>query len=99
MSGIKPGMTGDQLKAIEANRLDTQKLAFEVPMGEGLNMFDNYHEAFTGFDSSGNFTGAPVDPGTAAMNAMPDFSQPTQSVFDDGGLFSFFNKGGKAFVV
>tara|TARA_A200000159_G_scaffold30000_1_gene26585 strand:+ start:3437 stop:4198 length:762 start_codon:yes stop_codon:yes gene_type:complete len=88
MSGIKPGMTGDQLKAIEANRLDTQKLAFEVPMGEGLNMFDNYHEAFTGFDSSGNFTGAPVDPGTEAMNSIPDYSQPTQSVFDEGGVFS-----------
>ncbi len=84
MLGIKPGMTGDELKAIEANKLNTQKLAFEVPMGEGINMFDNYHEAFLG-------TEAPVDPGTAAMNAVPDYSQPTQSVFDDGGVFS----GGK----
>ena len=83
MLGVKPGMTGQQLQDIEANRLDTQKLAFEVPMGEGINMFDNYHEAFLGT--------APVDPGTAAMNSIPDYSQPTQSVFDDGGVFS----GGK----
>lgn len=85
MLGIKPGMTGQQLQDIEANRLNTQKLAFEVPMGEGINMFDNYHQAFTGFDSSGNL--ATVDPGTQAMNNVPDYSQPTQSVFDEGGIF------------
>ena len=85
MLGVKPGMTGQQLQDIEANRLNTQKLAFEVPMGEGLNMFDNYHQAFTGFDSSGNL--ATVDPGTQAMNNVPDYSQPTQSVFDEGGVF------------
>ena len=85
MLGVKPGMTGQQLQDIEANRLNTQKLAFEVPMGEGLNMFDNYHQAFTGFDSSGNL--ATVDPGTQAMNNVPDYSQPTQSVFDEGGIF------------
>ena len=72
---------------VELNRLNTQKLAFEVPMGEGINMFDNYNEAYTGFDSSGNFTGAPLDPGTQAMNNVPDYSQPTQSVFDEGGAF------------
>ena len=89
MLGIKPGVTtGDQLRDIELNRLNTQKLAFEVPMGEGVDMFDNYNEAYTGFDSSGNFTGAPLDPGTQAMNDIPDYSQPTQSVFDEGGAFS-----------
>jgi hypothetical protein len=98
MLGVKPKMTGQQLQDIEANRLNTQKLAFEVPMGEGINMFDNYNEAYTGFDSSGNFTGAPLDPGTQAMNNVPDYSQPTQSVFDEGGIFSgsfFANQGGK----
>ena len=88
MLGIKPGVTtGDQLRDIELNRLNTQKLAFEVPMGEGVDMFDNYNEAYTGFDSSGNFTGAPLDLGTQAMNDIPDYSQPTQSVFDEGGAF------------
>ena len=92
---ITKKLIGDQLKAIEANRLDTQKLAFEVPMGEGLNMYDNYHEAYTGFDKDGNFTGA-VDPGTAAVNAIPDYgaggdegaggsNYDGPSVFDDGG--------------
>ena len=90
MSGIKPGMTGQQLRDMELNRLNTQKLAFEVPMGEGTNMFDNYHTAYTGFTPDGTFVG-PLDEGTKAMNSIPDYSQPTQSVFDDGGVFS----GGK----
>jgi len=91
MLGIKPGVTtGQQLRDMELNRLNTQKLAFEVPTGEGANMFDNYHTAYTGFTPDGTFVG-PTDPGTQAMNDIPDYSQPTQSVFDDGGVFS----GGK----
>ena len=57
-SGIKPGMTGQQLRDIELNRLNTQKLAFEVPMGEGLNMYDNYNTAYTGFTPDGEFVGS-----------------------------------------
>jgi len=93
------GLTGSQLQDIENNRLNVQKGILDItannPGANAQDVIDSYNESFTGFDSSGNFTGAPVDPGTAAMNAIPDFSQPTQSVFDDGGLFSFFNKGGK----
>lgn len=62
MLGIKPGMTGKELRDIELNRLNTQKLAFEVPMGEGLNMFDNYNTAFTGFTPDGTFVGTADNP-------------------------------------
>ena len=74
------------------------QLTHDNPTASVQQIHDAHHENFTGFDSSGNFTGAPVDPGTAAMNAMPDYSQPTQSVFDPGGLFSgsfSFDKGGQ----
>ena len=82
MLGIKPGMTGQQLQDIEANRLNTQKLAFET----GGDM-DAFTTAYTGFTPDGTFVG-PTDPGTQAMNDIPDYSQPTQSVFDEGGAFS-----------
>ena len=98
MLGIKPGVTtGDQLRDIELNRLNTQKLAFEVPMGEGINMFDNYHTAFTGFDAN---TGQMVDPDP--FNTQQTFDQMQQenvqnlkdsgqihsgSVFEPGGAF------------
>ena len=82
MLGVKPGMTGQQLQDIEANRLDVQKLAFET----GGDM-DAFTTAYTGFTPDGTFVG-PTDPGTQAMNDIPDYSQPTGSVFDEGGLFS-----------
>ena len=95
LSGVKPGMTGDQLKAIEANRLNTQKLAFEVPMGEGINMFDNFHTASTGFDIN---TGQMVDPDP--FNTQQTFDQfaaeHTQSLKDSGQIHSgsVFEPGG-----
>ena len=44
MLGVKPGMTGQQLQDIEANRLNVQKLAFET----GGDM-DAFTTAYTGF--------------------------------------------------
>lgn len=97
MSGIKPGMTGEQLRNIELNRLNTQKLGFEVPLGQGVNMFDNYLAASTGFDPN---TGEAID--RDPFNTQQTFDQFHQenvqkwedsgqihsgSVFEPGGAF------------
>lgn len=93
MSGIKPGMTGDQLKAIEANRLNTQKLAFEVPLGQGVNMFDNYHTAYTGFDAN---TGQMVDPFDTNQTFDQMHQENVQNLKDSGQIHSgsVFEPGG-----
>lgn len=73
------------------------QLTHDNPTASASDIINAHHQNFTGFDSSGNFMG-PTDTGTAAMNAIPDFGQPTQSVFDPGGLFSgsfSFDKGGQ----
>ena len=57
MLGVKPGMTGQQLQDIEANRLDTQKLAFET----GGDM-DAFTTAYTGFTPDGTFVGNADNP-------------------------------------
>ena len=62
------------------------QLTHDNPTASASDIINAHHQDFTGFDSSGNFMG-PTDPGTAAMNAIPDHSQPT-------GSFNFFNKGG-----
>ena len=97
-----PDSSSTPMKNILDNAGDVQasimQLTHDNPTASASDIINAHHENFTGFDSSGNFTGAPVDPGTAAMNAIPDFSQPTQSVFDPGGLFSgsfSFDKGGQ----
>ena len=57
MLGIEPKMTGQQLKDIEANRLNTQKLAFET----GGDM-DAFTTAYTGFTPDGTFVGNADNP-------------------------------------
>ena len=57
MLGVKPSMTGQQLKDIEANRLNTQKLAFET----GGDM-DAFTTAYTGFTPDGTFVGTADNP-------------------------------------
>ena len=57
MLGVKPKMTGQQLKDIEANRLNTQKLAFET----GGDM-DAFTTAYTGFTPDGTFVGNADNP-------------------------------------
>ena len=98
MLGIKPGMTGQQLQDIEANKLNVQKLAFETG-GDP----DAMHTAYTGFTPDGTFVGNadnPInnDPVTQAFNNIPDYGAGGNegpggsnytggSVFDDGGAF------------
>jgi|9_EtaG_2_1085328.scaffolds.fasta_scaffold03013_3 hypothetical protein len=94
MSGIKPGMTGEQLRNIELNRLNTQKLAFEAPMGEGLNMFDDYNTAYTGFTPDGTFVGTADNPVGPVFDYDGDGSYepaPGNSAFEPGPD----NSGGK----
>ena len=94
-----PNLTGDQLKNIENNRLNVQKGILDIttnnPTADAKDIIDSYNESFTGFDSSGNM----IDPFISDPFAgIPDYSQPTQSVFDDGGIFSgsfFANQGGR----
>ena len=94
-----PNLTGDQLKNIEKNRIDVQKGILDItannPTADAKDIIDSYHESFTGFDSSGNM----IDPFVSDPFAgIPDYSQPTQSVFDEGGIFSgsfFANQGGR----
>ena len=88
-SGIKPGMTGQQLRDIELNRLNTQKLAFEVPMGEGPNMYDNYHTAYTGFTPDGEFVGS-----AAAGNQQgPVFDYDNDGSYEPAPGHSAFEPG------
>ena len=67
----------------------------DSPTADAKDIIDSYNESFTGFDSSGNM----IDPFISDPFAgIPDYSQPTQSVFDDGGIFSgsfFANQGGR----
>lgn len=105
-----PNLTADKLQDIENNRINVQKGILDItknnPGADAQDIIDSYHESFTGFDSSGNFVGNddnPIsDPGTDAMNAIPDFGAGYTggggSVFDDGGIFSgsfFANQGGR----
>jgi len=108
--GVKPGMSGEQLQNIAQNAQDVQKTTLEIaqanPTADAFQMAEALHTAQTGFDSAGNFVGNAdnpiVDPGTAAMNAVPDYGAGGDegpggsnygggSVFDDGGAAS----GGK----
>lgn len=94
-----PNLTADKLQDIENNRLNVQKGILDItannPTADAKDIIDSYNESFTGFDSSGNM----IDPFVSDPFAgIPDYSQPTQSVFDDGGIFSgsfFANQGGR----
>jgi len=94
-----PNLTADKLQDIENNRLNVQKGILDItannPTADAKDIIDSYNESFTGFDSSGNM----IDPFVSDPFAgIPDYSQPNQSVFDDGGIFSgsfFANQGGR----
>ena len=86
MLGIEPKMTGQQLQDIEANRLNTQKLAFETGGDDRA-----YHAAFTGFDpvTGQSISDMPAAPGSgfAEVQAEADSRGFQGSVFDEGGAF------------
>jgi len=95
--GTQPGMSGEELKNIAQNAQDVQKTTLEIaqnnPTADAFQIAEALHTAQTGFDSAGNFVGNadnPInnDPVTQAFNSVPDYSQPTQSVFEPGGAFS-----------
>lgn len=59
--GIKPGMSGEQLKNIAENAQDVQKTTLEIaqanPTADAFQIAEALHTAQTGFDSAGNFVG------------------------------------------
>ncbi len=69
--GYKP-VTDKTLSDMEKNRKNVEKADRArqdtfMQTGDAFAADRAFHESFTGFDSSGNFTGV-TDPGTAAMN-------------------------------
>ena len=105
--GIKPGMSGEQLKNIAENAQDVQKTTLEIaqanPTADAFQIAEALHTAQTGFDSAGNFVGNadnPInnDPVTQAFNNVPDYGAggdegPGGSNYDGG---SIFDDGGAA---
>jgi hypothetical protein len=92
-------LTVDALGRIEKNRQEQQNINQRLDAADRDRQARGFgpmsvqereerrQEAFTGFDSSGNFIG-PTDPGTQAMQSVPSFG-----AFKEGGLSKMYVGG------